>query len=89
MSTISCCCSHVGTDLDHSGLRSRLSFSQRQDSSRVAQQQLDKAEASAREGRADGCCVSFDGAPGYLRREFIMSGYYIGTAGWTAWSAPD
>ena len=54
---------------------------QRQDSMQEAQQQLDKAEAAAQEGRVDGTCVSFDEAPGYLRREFIMSGYYIG-AGW-------
>lgn len=82
-------CSQPGTDIEHSGLRSRK---QRQDGTEPAESVPapddgadgaaaargidDSGEAGARPG--EGRCVSFDEAPRYLRREFVLSGYYIG-----------
>lgn len=43
---------------------------------RLSQLGLETAEAPVAKG--EGRCVDFDQAPRYLRREFILSGYYVG-----------
>lgn len=81
-----CCCSQAGTDIAHSGLRARQHSAQQQDSRAAArdgyaavQEHLDKTDRlSEAQSQGNGRCVGFDEAPRYLRREFIMSGYYIG-----------
>lgn len=67
--------SKPGTDVQHSGLRRR---SQSSGTERDGQ----GAAAAAQTGDGVGRCVSFDEAPLYLRREFIMSGYYVGERLW-------
>lgn len=83
--------SKPGTDIEHSGLRQRKyaygplsndlqpgSSPQAGGAERDGQGDAKAAAVEPQTGAGIGRCVRFEQAPMYLRREFILSGYYVG-----------
>ena len=68
--------SQPGTDVSHSGLRGKTQRRRGGSVKLTANAQTQPQQYSAPDGA--GRCVSFHKAPPYLRREFILSGYYVG-----------